>query len=198
MRSARSRVRHKVEPRVRCKAEPHVRRKVEPRRARRLTLGICRSPRPQPNHSSAATTTCDPPPTITTYAPSSSLYSYTLPLGMWLACPECDRRCKNLGGLKRHQNSAHRNDPGLSIPVTELQVIYHPNLNGTYDTLDTLLSSYSPQAGAVISMEYLFRQTPHQKPQLSRQTTTGRLLHPGLVSNLRNLFIPMLNFRRER
>ena len=60
-------------------------------------------------------------------------------------CPQCDRRCKSLGGLKRHQNSIHRDDPGLCIPVTELQKIYHPNLNGTYSTCNT--TPLSPSAG---------------------------------------------------
>ena len=56
-----------------------------------------------------------------------------------LTCPECSRRCKSLSGLRRHQSSVHRNDPGLSIPVTEVHKIYHPNLNGTYNTLPLVL-----------------------------------------------------------
>ena len=58
-------------------------------------------------------------------------------------CPQCDRRCKSLSGLKRHQNSVHGDDPGLSIPVAELQKLYHPNLNGTYNVLDIPLFSFS-------------------------------------------------------
>ena len=50
-----------------------------------------------------------------------------------LTCPQCGRRCKNLSGLKRHENSAHGEDPGLGVPVAELQRNYHPNLNGTYN-----------------------------------------------------------------
>ena len=58
-------------------------------------------------------------------------------------CPQCNWRCKNLSGLTRHQNSAHRDDPGLCVPVIELQRTYHPSLNGTYNSLDVTLSSSS-------------------------------------------------------
>ena len=51
-------------------------------------------------------------------------------------CPQCERRCKSLSGLRRHENSIHQNDPGLNVPVTELRRIYHSNLNGTYNGLD--------------------------------------------------------------
>lgn len=54
---------------------------------------------------------------------------------MLLPCPECSRKCKSLSGLRRHQRSIHCDDPGLSVPITELRRIYHPNLNGTYSTL---------------------------------------------------------------
>ena len=50
-------------------------------------------------------------------------------------CPQCDRRCKSLSGLTRHQVSIHQNNPGLSIPVNELRKVYHPSLNGTYKGL---------------------------------------------------------------
>jgi hypothetical protein len=59
------------------------------------------------------------------------------------ACPQCDRRCKNLSGLKRHQNSVHGDHPGLHLPVTELQQNYHPNLNGTYNIFVITLLSFS-------------------------------------------------------
>jgi len=59
-----------------------------------------------------------------------------------LTCPQCSRRCKSLGGLTRHRNSAHGSDPRLNIPVTELHRIYHPNLNGTYNALIITLSSF--------------------------------------------------------
>jgi hypothetical protein len=59
------------------------------------------------------------------------------------ACPQCDRRCKNLSGLKRHQNSMHGDHPGLYIPVTELQRDYHPNLNGTYNIFIITLLTFS-------------------------------------------------------
>ena len=62
---------------------------------------------------------------------------------MSITCPQCDRRCKNLSGLKRHQSSVHRVDPGLTLPITELQRVYHPNLNGTYKILDITLFSLS-------------------------------------------------------
>jgi len=51
-------------------------------------------------------------------------------------CPRCDRRCKNLSGLRRHENSAHGGHPGLSVPVTELRRSYHPNLNSMYIAFD--------------------------------------------------------------
>lgn len=59
------------------------------------------------------------------------------------ACPQCDRRCKNLSGLKRHQNSVHGDHPGLYLPVTELQRNYHPNLNGMYNIFVITLFSFS-------------------------------------------------------
>jgi hypothetical protein len=118
-------------------------------------------------------------------------------LGMLFTCPECDRRCKSLSGLRRHQNSTHRNDPGLNIPVTELRRIYHPNLNGMYNALRITLSKY-PQASAAIGMEQLFLRTCHQKPQLSRQTVIGHLSYPELVSSSPNLSTPMPNYHREK
>jgi len=59
-----------------------------------------------------------------------------------LTCPQCNQRCKSLSGLKRHQSSVHADNPGLSIPVTELQRVYHPDLNGTYNVLDIYLISF--------------------------------------------------------
>ena len=61
---------------------------------------------------------------------------------MSLTCPECSQRCKNLSGLRRHQNSIHRNDPGLSVPVTKLQRTYHPILTGTYTPYPITLFSF--------------------------------------------------------
>jgi uncharacterized C2H2 Zn-finger protein len=60
-----------------------------------------------------------------------------------LTCPECGQRCKNSGGLTRHQNSAHNHDPGLNIPVTELQRVYHPHLNGTF--INPIIPCWIPQ-----------------------------------------------------
>ena len=57
-------------------------------------------------------------------------------------CPQCGRRCKSLSGLTRHQNSIHKDNPGLSIPVTELRRTYHPHLNGTYNTPNTTPFSF--------------------------------------------------------
>ena len=57
---------------------------------------------------------------------------------MPFTCPQCNQTCKNLSGLKRHQNSVHTNNPGLGVPVAELQRIYHPNLNGTYNIPDII------------------------------------------------------------
>lgn len=54
-------------------------------------------------------------------------------------CPQCGRRCKNLSGLRRHENSAHGEHPGLNIPVTELRRSYHPNLTSTYNGFDSAL-----------------------------------------------------------
>ena len=68
---------------------------------------------------------------------------HRLSLMVSVMCPQCDRRCKSLGGLKRHQNSIHRDDPRLAIPVTELQRFYHPNLSGTYEILNITLFSLS-------------------------------------------------------
>ncbi|KAF9778110.1 hypothetical protein BJ322DRAFT_1014885 [Thelephora terrestris] len=56
---------------------------------------------------------------------------------MSLTCPQCSWRCKSFSGLRRHQNSLHRDDPGLTIPVTELRREYHPDLNSTYTTIHT-------------------------------------------------------------
>ena len=53
---------------------------------------------------------------------------------MSITCPQCSQGCKSLSGLRRHQNALHRDDPGLSVPVTELRRVYHPHLNGTYTT----------------------------------------------------------------
>ena len=145
-------------------------------------------------YSLDTTTTHTPAKIVCT--PSNPLDSQILPPGMLFACPECNRKCKSLSGLTRHRNSVHQNDPRLSIPVTELQRIYHANLNGTYNAFGVTLS-YSLQASAVIDMEYVFRQTPHQKFRPSRRTTIGRLSCLGLVSNSRNSCIPMPNFHRE-
>ena len=66
---------------------------------------------------------------------------------MSLACPQCDQRCKSLSGLKRHQTSVHSSHPGLSVPTTELQRVYHSTLNGMctllllYPTLKISLST---------------------------------------------------------
>ena len=57
-------------------------------------------------------------------------------------CPQCSRRCKSLSGLTRHRNSAHGDDPGLRVPVTELRRIYHPHLNGTCNPLHVALFSF--------------------------------------------------------
>ena len=56
-------------------------------------------------------------------------------------CPQCSRRCKTLSGLTRHKNSAHGDDPRLSIPIAELRRVYHPSLNGTYNFLNITLFS---------------------------------------------------------
>jgi len=55
-------------------------------------------------------------------------------------CPQCGRTCKNLGGLTQHQNAAHGGHAALSLPVTELQRNYHPNLDGTYNISNIPLS----------------------------------------------------------
>ena len=57
-------------------------------------------------------------------------------------CPQCGQWCKSISGLTRHQNSAHRDDPGLSLPVTELRRIYHASLNGMCNCLNITLSSF--------------------------------------------------------
>ena len=69
-----------------------------------------------------------------TFSPTP--YHHILSSMLSFTCPQCDRRCKSLSGLKRHQISIHGNDPRLSIPVTELRRTYHPTLNGTYNLLD--------------------------------------------------------------
>lgn len=56
---------------------------------------------------------------------------------MFFPCSQCGRMCKSLSGLRRHQNSIHQDHPGLSVPVAELRRVYHPNLNGTFNALDT-------------------------------------------------------------
>ena len=74
------------------------------------------------------------PPTLPSTSPHLLQFPLVLfcPHTMWFSCPQCNRRCKSLSGLSRHQNSVHQNDPRLSVPLTELRRIYHPNLNGTY------------------------------------------------------------------
>lgn len=136
-----------------------------------------------------------PPPKIV-HTPSNLLDSQILSPGMLFTCPECNRKCRSLSGLTRHRNSVHQNDPRLGIPVTELQRIYHPNLNGTYNAFYATLS-YSLQASAVIDVEYAFCRTLHQKFRPSRRMMIGHLSCLGLVSNSRNSCIPMPNFHRE-
>ena len=58
-------------------------------------------------------------------------------------CPQCGRTCRNLSGLRRHENSAHGEHPGLSVPITELWRNYHPDLNSTCNTFDMTLFSFS-------------------------------------------------------
>jgi hypothetical protein len=58
-----------------------------------------------------------------------------------LTCPECGRGCKNPSGLTRHRNFAHKHDPGLNIPVTELQRVYHPHLHGASEQLTSAFIS---------------------------------------------------------
>ena len=56
-------------------------------------------------------------------------------------CPQCGRTCRNLSGLRQHENSAHGGHAGLSVPVASLQRNYHPNLNGTYKSFGIPLFS---------------------------------------------------------
>ena len=77
------------------------------------------------------------------YSSVSPHHQHFIPSMVSFMCPQCSRTCKSLSGLTRHKNSAHRDDPRLNIPVTELQRIYHPSLNGTYKTLDITPSSFS-------------------------------------------------------
>src|SRR6267378_6486982 len=70
------------------------------------------------------------PPIICASSPCCPLSQQQTLSMVSFMCPQCSRRCKSLSGLTRHQNSVHRNDPELSVPVTELQRIYHPTLNG--------------------------------------------------------------------
>ena len=116
---------------------------------------------------------------------------------MPFACPQCHQKCKSLSGLRRHENSAHRDHPGLSIPVTELRRTYHPSLSGMYTTLPTLLSTHSSQACAVISTAILSPPTFHQKPQPPRRATIGPLLHRGPGSNSQSSCTPMPSFLGE-
>jgi len=59
-------------------------------------------------------------------------------------CQQCGHRCKNLSGLRQHENSTHGEHPGLNFPVTKLQRNYHPNLDGTYNNFDSTLFLFSP------------------------------------------------------
>lgn len=59
-----------------------------------------------------------------------------------LTCPECGRGCKNLSGLTRHKNAAHTHDLGLTLLVTELRRVYHPQLHGTYSFTFKIPHSY--------------------------------------------------------
>ena len=78
--------------------------------------------------------------TKTCHASCCPLIHHLSPM-LALTCPQCGRLCRNLSGLKQHQNSAHGEHTRLSIPVTELQRNYHPVLNGTYNGLDIPLFS---------------------------------------------------------
>ena len=80
------------------------------------------------------------------------------------ACLQCNRRCKNLGGLKRHKNSAHSEHPGLSIPVTELRKNYHPDMNGMYNILDISIFSFSAARRCDRNGAFVPPNTPPESP----------------------------------
>ena len=73
-----------------------------------------------------------------------SLSPDPLSLMVSFTCPQCGRTCRNLSGLTQHQNSAHGEHAGLSIPVSELRRNHHPYLNGTYNAFDIPLSYTLP------------------------------------------------------
>ena len=117
---------------------------------------------------------------------------------MLFICPQCDQRCRSLSGLRRHQNSVHQNNPGLSIPVAEIQRIYHPHLNGMYNHPSMLFYFYFSQASAVTRMEHPLHRTRRQKSRPSRQTTIGRRLRPAPALNSQNTCFLTPNFHGER
>lgn len=134
----------------------------------------------------------------TTLPSTIPLQPHTPSSGMLFPCPQCPQRCKSLSGLKRHQNSAHQNHPGLSVPVTELRRAYHPSLSGTCSILIILRSPHFSQACGAIGTVNLSYQAFHQKPQPSNSTAIGPLSGRELGLNLRNLCSPTLNFREGR
>jgi hypothetical protein len=117
----------------------------------RLTRLPC-SPRPTPSSLRYRS-----PPTHTTQLPQSlsAIHHHLLcqqprsSSTMSLTCPECGRGCKNPGGLTRHRNSAHLHDPGLTMPVTKLQRVYHPHLHGAYFTTNLNVQSSPFQRSAL-------------------------------------------------
>lgn len=79
--------------------------------------------------------------TKTQHVLQCSFVPHLLPPMVFLTCPQCGCTCKNLSGLRQHENSAHGGHAGLSIPVTDLRRSYHPNLNGMYKAFSIPLFS---------------------------------------------------------
>jgi hypothetical protein len=111
-----------------------------------------------------STMTQDPLLKPTTSPQCSLTHQCILSSMLSFACPQCNKRCKSLSGLTRHQNSTHKDDPGLSVPVAELQRIYHPSLNGTYNPLDITLFSFSEGRRCDGDGTFLTPNTPPELP----------------------------------
>lgn len=47
-----------------------------------------------------------------------------------IICQKCQKICRTIGGLKRHEAAKHGEDPRLTAPRPRVQRVYHPKLNG--------------------------------------------------------------------
>jgi hypothetical protein len=102
-----------------------------------------------------------PPPPL--YLLVSLTHSFPLP--SMFTCSDCGRRCKNPGGLTRHQNSVHNHDPRLAVPVAELQRVYHPDINGAFSKNYFIINVLTHPTKGVRCDQHGTRLPPNSPPE---------------------------------